>query len=70
MKFYKRLTLKDRKKIKALLQKGLNQSEIAEKLKVNRSTISRELNRNGSKRGYYPVKAQKISDKRKNWRNS
>lgn len=51
MKKYKQLTLGQRYQIQSLVQAGLNQSDIAEQLKVHRSTISRELKRNTPKRG-------------------
>lgn len=51
MKKYKQLTLGQRYQIQSLVQAGLNQSAIAEQLKVHRSTISRELRRNTPKRG-------------------
>ena len=42
---YRRLAQKDRYQIEAYLKSGLNQSEIARKLSVHRSTISRERRR-------------------------
>jgi IS30 family transposase len=62
-KVYKQLNLEQRYKIAAYKDAGKNQSEIAILLKVHKSTISRELNRNVPKRGqgakiYVPDKAQ------------
>ena len=48
-----------------LLQQKKKKSEIAEIIGVNKSTISRELKRNGSKRGYSWKKAQEMCDLRK-----
>jgi transposase, IS30 family len=50
-KVYKQLTLEQRYKIAAYINAGKNQTEIANILGVNKSTISRELNRNIPKRG-------------------
>lgn len=63
MKKYKQLSLENRHQIKALLNAGLNQSEIAKNIGVHRSTICRELTRNVAKRGptakqYIPLKAE------------
>ncbi|MFR9511948.1 MAG: helix-turn-helix domain-containing protein, partial [Rikenellaceae bacterium] len=46
----KHLTVEQRYAIFAMLQKGYTQKEIAETIKVNKSTISRELRRNCDKR--------------------
>lgn len=69
MKNYKQLDLKKRHKIKALLDEGHNQSQIAKNIGVHRSTISRELTRNVAKRGptakqYRPDLAQQKTDRR------
>ncbi|MBZ9628244.1 helix-turn-helix domain-containing protein [Psychroflexus sp. CAK1W] len=45
------MTLGQIYQIQSLVQAGLNQSDIAEQLKVHRSPISRELRRNTPKRG-------------------
>jgi len=45
---YKHLTKEDRGDIETLIKAGHNQSEIARQLGVDRSTISREIRRNGS----------------------
>ncbi|MFI3293092.1 MAG: helix-turn-helix domain-containing protein, partial [Rikenellaceae bacterium] len=46
----KHLTVEQRYTIFAMLQTGYTQKEIAETIKVNKSTISRELRRNCDKR--------------------
>jgi len=65
MKTYKQLTSGQRYQIYGLKQAGLNQSQIAEKLGVNKSTISREFNRNKGLRGWRPKQAQQLSQTRK-----
>jgi transposase, IS30 family len=50
-KVYKQLTLEQRYRIAAYIGAGKNQTEIANILGVNKSTISRELHRNMPKRG-------------------
>jgi len=50
-KNYTHLSLVQRYQIEALLQLGMKQKKIAEAIKVNPSTISRELARNTAKRG-------------------
>ena len=49
----KHLTKEQRYVIQSLLKKGVNMTEIAQELSVNKSTISREVKRNSSKRGKY-----------------
>ena len=49
MKIYKQLTCGLRYQIYGLKQAGLNQTEIAEKMGVNKGTISREFRRNKGK---------------------
>jgi len=64
---YKHLTIEERYQIQAYKEVGFLQKEIAEKLGVDPSTISRELERNSSKiqKRYSAKKADKISsDKR------
>ncbi len=48
---YYQLTQEQRYKIEAYCESGKTQTEIALKLGVNKSTISRELKRNVAKRG-------------------
>ena len=46
----KHLTSDQRYEISAFLKAGLNKSQIAEQLHVHKSTISREIRRNGYSR--------------------
>lgn len=62
---YKQLTSEQRYTISVLLSKGLKKKEIAEAIGVSNSTITRELQRNSSKRGVYKWEiAQKHAEKR------
>lgn len=62
---YKQLTSEQRYTISVLLSKGLKKKEIAEAIGVSNSTITRELQRNSSKRGAYKWEiAQKQAEKR------
>jgi IS30 family transposase len=54
---YRQLTREQRYQIKALWDMGHSQSEIAQELKVHKSTISREVRRNRGQRGYRPKQA-------------
>lgn len=68
-KVYKHLTIHEREEIACGLEKGLTQNEIAQKLKRPASTISREINRNGTQirqTQYRAHRAQLRSDVRKN----
>jgi len=56
-KNYCHLTLEQRYKIDALLRADHKQSFIATQLQVSKSTISRELNRNRTKTGFYNARA-------------
>jgi len=51
MKKYKQLNLKQRYEIELLLSEGYKQYQIADRIGVNKSTISREFKRNVNKRG-------------------
>jgi len=62
---YSQLTREQRYQIHGLKQAGLNQTDIAEMIGVNKSTISREFSRNAGKRGWRPKQAQMIRDERK-----
>ena len=62
---YKQLTLRERYEIKALLQAGTSKDRIAEIIGFHRSSIYREIGRNGGKDFYDPVGAQRISDARR-----
>ena len=58
MREYKQLTEEDRIEIYAMKQAGKKQNNIAIKLGVHPSTITRELARNAGLRGYRPKQAQ------------
>ena len=58
MREYSQLTDEDRIEIYAMKQAEKQQNDIAAKLGVNPSTISRELARNTGLRGYRPKQAQ------------
>ena len=55
---FKQLTDTDRVHIEVLLKEGFKQIRIAEKLGVNRSTISREINNRGTPSGYHAKQAE------------
>lgn len=61
---YTQLTREERYQIKVLLKTGQNQSEIADAIGVNKSTISRELVRNRGQRGYRPEQANDLAKAR------
>jgi IS30 family transposase len=65
MKIYKQLTSGLRYQLYGLKQVGLNQTEIAEKVGVSKSTISREFSRNQGKRGWRPKQTQTLRDERR-----
>ena len=65
MKKYKQLTSGQRYQIYGLKQAGLNQTQIAQKLGVDKSTISREFRRNKGQRGWRPKQAQSFRDERR-----
>jgi IS30 family transposase len=65
MKNYKPLTREQRYQIYGLKQAGLKQIEIAQKVGVNKSTISREFKRNKGQRGWRPKQAQSLRDGRR-----
>ena len=54
---YKQLTSEQRYTISVLLQKGMRKKDIATAIKVPPSTITREIRRNGGKRGHYDWEA-------------
>jgi len=71
---YNQLTQKQRYEIECLCSSGFNQTQIANKLGCNKSTISRELSRNTGKRGrgagvYNADRAQVKADKREKEKN-
>jgi len=57
MRKYYQLTEEDRIEIYAMMQAGISQAQIADRLAVHRSTIWRELQRNIGFRGYRPKQA-------------
>lgn len=65
---YRRVPPENRLLIKAFLDIGLNQSEIADKLGFHKSTISRELRRNRGARGYRIHQANQFASVRQNYR--
>ena len=64
---YKHLTIEERYHIQAYKEAGFFQKEIAEKIGVHPSTISRELKQNSSKvyKRYTATKADKVSSDRR-----
>jgi IS30 family transposase len=66
MKTYKQLAQEQRYQISALLRMGHNQTDIANIIGVDKSTISRELRRNRGKRGYRPKQAHRFARSRLN----
>ena len=62
---YKQIDEEERKYIAAYLKEGRKQTEIAEILNRPRSTVSREIKRNRTAKGYNPVTAQKRYRKRR-----
>ena len=62
---YTQLTELERYQIHSFLKAGYSQVDVAKELKRNPSTISRELKRNTSLRGYRPQQAQRLADRRK-----
>ena len=65
MKKKEHLTSGQRYEIHALLKARHSQSEIARMLGKDKSVISREIRRNGGKRGYSAARAQKMAEERK-----
>lgn len=65
MKAYKQLTREQRYQIYGMKQAGLTQTQIAQKVGVDKATISREFRRNQGQRGWRPKQAQLLRDERK-----
>ena len=65
MRTYTQLTQEQRYQIYALKKMGHTQSEIAQVLEVDRSTICRELSRNTGERGYRPKQAHEKAMQRR-----
>ena len=70
MNSYRRLTQVDRIRIKDFLILGLSQTQIADKLKVHKSTLSREIKRNSGLKGYRSKQAQRTAEQRQAFRSS
>ena len=70
MNGYRRLTQVDRIRIKDFLILGLSQTQIADKLKVHKSTISREIKRNSGLKGYRFKQAQRTAQERQAFRSN
>ena len=65
MRTYRQLTQEQRYQIYALKKTGHSVSEIAEVLRVHKSTVSRELKRNRGQRGYRAQQAQRLALERR-----
>lgn len=65
MSSYTQITCEERYQIYTLLKIGKNQSEIAELLERDKSSISREIRRNTGKRGYRPKQAHQLAEGRR-----
>ena len=61
---YHHISYEDRIQIKAYLNCGLNMAQIANKIGVHKSTISREIKRNKGKKGYRPKQAHQLAQQR------
>jgi IS30 family transposase len=66
MRTYTQLTHIQRYQISALLKIGHLQTEIAQIIRVHKSTIGREIARNRGKRGYRPKQAHQLAIGRRN----
>ncbi|MFZ1545801.1 MAG: helix-turn-helix domain-containing protein [Candidatus Nitrotoga sp.] len=62
MKNHQQLTSGQQYQIYGLKQADLNQTRIAQKMGVDKSTISRKFRRNKGQRGWRPNQAQSFSD--------
>ncbi len=65
MKHYTQLTQEQRYQIQVLMKAGLNQTEIAAIMGVQKFSISRELSRNRGLRGRHPKQADRLSLERR-----
>jgi len=63
-KHYQQLTKEQRYQIYGLRKAGFNQTETADEVNVNESTVCRELRRNRGQRGWRPKQAQELRDNR------
>ncbi len=59
------LTFQERQFLDRLKKAGKSQTEIAELLGRDRSTVYRELKRNTGRRGYRPKQAQRFAEERR-----
>jgi transposase, IS30 family len=59
------LTFEERQFLYRLKKKGKSNTEIAELMGRDRSTIYRELKRNAGQRGYRPKQAQRLAEERR-----
>lgn len=65
---FKQITTEDRVAISSLLRAGISKEAIAKQLGFHRSSIYRELARNGTKLGYLPFIAErKVHERRKRY---
>lgn len=62
---YKQLTLEQRYKIYGLLHTNLSKSEISRRAGIHKSTLYRELKRNGGLRGYRARQAARKAERRR-----
>ena len=67
---YHHLTYGSRCQIYALKKSGLSIRGVARALEVSASTVSRELHRNGGRRGYRMKQAQRFSESRRRFASS
>lgn len=65
MKTYQQLTQRQRYQIWTGVKRGLMQREIAVEVGIDRSTVSRELRRNGTEGGYNPLEAERLAHRRR-----
>lgn len=62
---YQQLTEGKRYQIAALIAQGLRPAEVARSIHVHRSTVYRELRRNGNSKGYEPAQAHDLAQQRR-----
>jgi len=65
MRNYKQPTCEQRYQISGMRAAVWSQAQIAVEVGVDKSTISRELSRNKSQRGWRPKQAQSLRDERR-----
>lgn len=69
MKKYQQLTLRQRYQIWTCKRLGMTQKEMAKEVGVHRTSISREIKRNASERGYRPQAAERKAKERRRGRS-